>query len=30
VHRYLLEIEPPREGERLLRHPKREHRGWWN
>jgi hypothetical protein len=29
VHRYLLEIEPPAEGE-VLRHPKREHRGWWN
>ena len=24
VHRYLLEIEPPREGEGVLRHPKRE------
>ncbi|MGD9510277.1 MAG: phytanoyl-CoA dioxygenase family protein [Geminicoccaceae bacterium] len=29
VHRYLMEIEPPVEGE-VLRHPKREHRGWWN
>ena len=29
VHRYLLEIEPPGEGE-VLRHPRREHRGWWN
>ena len=30
VHRYLLEIEPPREGEGLLRHPKRDSKGWWN
>ncbi len=30
VHRYLLEIEPPREGEGLLRQPKRESKGWWN
>jgi ectoine hydroxylase-related dioxygenase (phytanoyl-CoA dioxygenase family) len=30
VHRWLLEIEPPREGEGVLRHPKRESRGWWN
>ena len=30
VHRWLLEIEPPREGEGVLRHPKREGRGWWN
>ena len=28
--RYLLEIEPPREGEGVLRHPKRAQRGWWN
>jgi ectoine hydroxylase-related dioxygenase (phytanoyl-CoA dioxygenase family) len=30
VHRWLLEIEPPRGGEGVLRHPKRESRGWWN
>ncbi|MFL5332705.1 MAG: phytanoyl-CoA dioxygenase family protein [Geminicoccaceae bacterium] len=30
VHRWLLEIEPPREDEGVLRHPKRESRGWWN
>lgn len=30
VHRYLLEIEPPRGGDGVLRQPKREHRGWWN
>ena len=30
VHRYLLEIEPPREGEGLLRQPKRDSKGWWN
>jgi ectoine hydroxylase-related dioxygenase (phytanoyl-CoA dioxygenase family) len=31
VHRYLLEIEPPREGEAgPARHPRREHKGWWN
>ena len=29
VHRYLMEIEPPAEGS-VLRHPKREQRGWWN
>ena len=29
-HRYLLEIEPPRNGDGVLRMPKREHRGWWN
>ena len=30
-HRYLLEIEPPREGDGVLRQPKRAHgRGWWN
>ncbi len=28
-HRYLLEIEPPADGG-VLRHPKREHKGWWN
>jgi ectoine hydroxylase-related dioxygenase (phytanoyl-CoA dioxygenase family) len=30
VHRYLLEIEPPKDGDGILRHPKREHKGWWN
>lgn len=29
-HRYLLEIEPPKEGDQVLRHPKREHRNWWS
>jgi ectoine hydroxylase-related dioxygenase (phytanoyl-CoA dioxygenase family) len=29
-HRYLLEIEPPREGDSVLRHPKRPHKSWWN
>ncbi len=29
-HRYLLEIEPPRDGDGVLRHPKRAHKGWWN
>ena len=28
VHRYLLEIEPQREG--VLRTPKRDAKGWWN
>jgi ectoine hydroxylase-related dioxygenase (phytanoyl-CoA dioxygenase family) len=28
--RYLLEIEPPKEGESVLRHPKRAQKGWWN
>jgi ectoine hydroxylase-related dioxygenase (phytanoyl-CoA dioxygenase family) len=30
AHRYLLEIEPPRNGDGVLRHPKREHATWWN
>ena len=30
VQRYLMEIEPPREGDQILRHPKKEHKGWWN
>ena len=30
VKRYLLEIEPPRDGDGILRQPKREHKGWWN
>lgn len=29
-HRYLLEIEPPAEGDGPLRNPKRDHKGWWN
>ena len=30
-HRYLLEIEPPRAGDEILRQPRREHaKGWWN
>lgn len=28
--RYLLEIEPPKDGDGILRHPKRDHKGWWN
>ena len=30
AHRYLLEIEPPKDGDGVLRHPKREHKNWWN
>jgi ectoine hydroxylase-related dioxygenase (phytanoyl-CoA dioxygenase family) len=30
VHRYLMEIEPPKEGDGILRHPKKEGKGWWN
>lgn len=30
VHRWLLEIEPPKEGEQVLRQKKRDHQGWWN
>jgi ectoine hydroxylase-related dioxygenase (phytanoyl-CoA dioxygenase family) len=30
VHRYLMEIEPPKGGEEILRHPKRAAAGWWN
>jgi len=30
VQRYLLEIEPPRDGDGLLRQPKKDHKGWWN
>jgi ectoine hydroxylase-related dioxygenase (phytanoyl-CoA dioxygenase family) len=29
-HRYLLEIEPPKSGDGILRQPKRDHKGWWN
>jgi len=28
--RYLLEIEPPKEGDGILRQKKRAHKGWWN
>jgi len=30
VHRYLLEIEPRKDGDGVLRQPKRDHKGWWN
>jgi ectoine hydroxylase-related dioxygenase (phytanoyl-CoA dioxygenase family) len=30
VQRYLLEIEPPKQGDGILRQPKKEHKGWWN
>lgn len=30
VKRYLLEIEPPKSGDGILRHPKKDHQGWWN
>ena len=30
VHRYLMEIEPPRDGDGILRHPKKHGAGWWN
>jgi ectoine hydroxylase-related dioxygenase (phytanoyl-CoA dioxygenase family) len=30
VKRYLLEIEPPKAGDGILRQPKRDHKGWWN
>jgi ectoine hydroxylase-related dioxygenase (phytanoyl-CoA dioxygenase family) len=30
VHRYLMEIEPPKEGDGVLRHPKKAGKGWWN
>jgi ectoine hydroxylase-related dioxygenase (phytanoyl-CoA dioxygenase family) len=30
VKRYLLEIEPPKSGDGILRHPKKDHKGWWN
>ena len=30
VKRYLLEIEPPKPGDGILRQPKKEHQGWWN
>jgi ectoine hydroxylase-related dioxygenase (phytanoyl-CoA dioxygenase family) len=28
--RYLMEIEPPKPGDGILRQPGKEHRGWWN
>lgn len=28
--RYLMEIEPPKDGDGALRQPKRDHKGWWN
>ncbi|MBE7202871.1 MAG: phytanoyl-CoA dioxygenase family protein [Parafilimonas terrae] len=30
THRYLLEIEPDKQGDGVARSPKREHKGWWN
>jgi ectoine hydroxylase-related dioxygenase (phytanoyl-CoA dioxygenase family) len=30
VQRYLLEIEPPKSGDGVLRQPKKDHQGWWN
>jgi ectoine hydroxylase-related dioxygenase (phytanoyl-CoA dioxygenase family) len=30
VQRYLLEIEPPKDGDSVLRQPKKDHKGWWN
>ena len=30
VHRYLMEIEPPKDGDGILRHPKKHGAGWWN
>lgn len=30
VKRYLLEIEPPKAGDGILRQPKKDHKGWWN
>jgi ectoine hydroxylase-related dioxygenase (phytanoyl-CoA dioxygenase family) len=28
--RYLMEIEPPKPGDGILRQPSRDHKGWWN
>ena len=28
--RYLMEIEPPKSGDGILRQPKKDHKGWWN
>lgn len=30
VKRYLLEIEPPKAGDGILRQPRKDHKGWWN
>jgi ectoine hydroxylase-related dioxygenase (phytanoyl-CoA dioxygenase family) len=30
AQRYLLEIEPPKPGDAILRQPKKDHKGWWN
>jgi ectoine hydroxylase-related dioxygenase (phytanoyl-CoA dioxygenase family) len=30
VQRYLLEIEPSKDGDGVLRQPKKDHKGWWN
>ena len=30
VKRYLLEIEPPKPGDGVLRQPKKDHKGWWS
>jgi ectoine hydroxylase-related dioxygenase (phytanoyl-CoA dioxygenase family) len=28
--RFLMEIEPPKAGDGILRQPKKDHKGWWN
>lgn len=28
--RYLMEIEPPKNGDGILRQPSKDHKGWWN
>ncbi|SDB50304.1 phytanoyl-CoA dioxygenase family protein [Bauldia litoralis] len=28
--RFLMEIEPPKSGDGILRQPKKDHKGWWN
>ncbi|MEI7601343.1 MAG: phytanoyl-CoA dioxygenase family protein [Aestuariivirga sp.] len=30
VQRYLMEIEPPKPGDGVLRQPRKDHKGWWN
>ena len=30
TQRYLMEIEPPGQGDDILRQPKKDHKGWWN
>jgi ectoine hydroxylase-related dioxygenase (phytanoyl-CoA dioxygenase family) len=30
VHRWLMEIEPPKEGDKILRQPNKHGKGWWN